>query len=167
MPGGQWEQDHGLQPPPASPAVQRAAEERRPFGGGSERGTGVSVTRARASNSQLERAGRKGDTDFDLRRRVVLQGHQEVLDDAVPGQLHARGEQPGVTRHLEAGLRPGGLAQEPVELGEHRLGFGRCLVFQVRDNPSHVVQRLTAGALDGDESVLCLVRSLGQDGQAA
>ena len=124
------------------------------------------MAQARSGNRQLERVRSEGDADVDLGGRVVLQGYQEVLDDAVPGELDAGREEPGVARHLQTGLGPRGLAEEPVELGQHRLGLGRRLVFQVGHDASHVVERLTAGSLDGDEGVLGLVGLLSQGSPA-
>ena len=45
---------------------------------------GVAPAHARPGNSQFERVRRQGDGDIDLCSRVVVQGYQEVLDDAVP-----------------------------------------------------------------------------------
>ena len=99
-----------------------------PLGGGGEGGSGRALAHARAHHLELERVRPEHHLDPGRGRRVLLQGGEEMLDDAVARELKARRQQAGVAGDLEANIELVGLAEQPVELGQHRLGArGRLL----------------------------------------
>jgi hypothetical protein len=82
-----------------------------------------------------------------------------VLDDAITRELETRRQKAGVTGDLEADIEFADLAEEAVELGQHRLGSCGRLLTKASDHVTHVSEGLSARALDGNEGIGGLVWS--------
>ena len=127
------------------PCCSRARSRARSIAALARRRAGPETPSSSASSAKRTRTSYVGG---------VLERREQVLDDAVGGQLDRRGQDPRVALHRQPRVRAFGVHEQRFEMRQRRLRPRRELgrvVAQHADDGAHLLERGPARALDVDQ----------------